>query len=117
MRFKVDNNLSTEVVDLLRSLGHDAERAHEEGLSSAPDDRLLAAAVAEGRVLITLDVGFGDIRVYPPSTTAGIIVLRPPYEDIPVILALVMRLANLLPTESPDGHLWVVDEHRVRIHE
>jgi hypothetical protein len=117
MRFKIDNNLSTEVVDLLRSLGHDAERAYEEGLSSAPDERLLAAAVAECRALITLDVGFGDIRVYPPSAAAGIIVLRPPYEDIPVILSLVTRLAALLPKESPDKHLWIVDEHRVRIRE
>jgi len=117
MRFKIDNNLSTEVVDLLRSLGHDAERAHEEGLSSAPDHRLLAAAVAECRALVTLDLGFSDIRVYPPSAAAGIVVLRPPYQDLPVILSLIVRVAALLPEESPDKRLWIVDAPRVRIHD
>ena len=81
MRFKVDENLPLEVADLLRAAGHDAEGVHEEGLSGAPDQQVLAAAVSERRTLVTLDLGFADIRSYPPGQSLGIIVLRPASQD------------------------------------
>jgi hypothetical protein len=36
---------------------------------------VVAVAAAAGRVLISLDVGLGDIRAYPPGSHAGIVVL------------------------------------------
>ena len=117
MRFKVEENLSGQVVRLLRGAGHDAEGVREEGLAGAADACVLAAATAEGRALVILDLGFGDVRAYPPCASAGIIILRPPSQDRPTVLSLPMRTVALLPEESPGKRLWIVDAPGARIHD
>ncbi|HRH86907.1 MAG TPA: DUF5615 family PIN-like protein [Rubrivivax sp.] len=62
LRFKLDENLPRRVEPALRDLGHDVETALSERLGGADDPVVLAACVAEGRILITLDLDFSDIR-------------------------------------------------------
>jgi predicted nuclease of predicted toxin-antitoxin system len=81
MRFKVDENLPHEATDLLLSVGHDAMRVLDQRLGGTPDSDLYAICQQEGRVLMTLDLDFSNIRAYPPGESAGIIVLRPVNQD------------------------------------
>jgi predicted nuclease of predicted toxin-antitoxin system len=76
VKFKLDENLPAEVADDLRSVGHDAETVHTEGLTGASDPVVAAAARAEQRVLLTMDKGLADVRAYPPGQHAGIVLLR-----------------------------------------
>lgn len=76
MKLKLDENLPSRAINVLRALGHDVETAVEEGLAGEDDPVLLAAATSEGRLLVTMDRGLGDIRAYPPGTHAGILVIR-----------------------------------------
>ena len=69
----------------------------------------------EGRALVTLDTDFADLRTYPPGRTAGIIVLRLRRQDRAHVLETIRRLVPPLTTETLAGHLWIVDEDRVRI--
>jgi hypothetical protein len=69
----------------------------------------------EGRALLTLDRGLGNIREYPPVEYPGIVVLRVRNQEIDTILALIRRLIELLETRPLAGTLWIVDEYRVRI--
>jgi predicted nuclease of predicted toxin-antitoxin system len=86
--FKIDENLPVETAALLRAAGQDAKTVHDEKLTGA-DDAVLAARVrSEWRVLVTLDLGFSDIRAYPPLDYPGIIVLRSKRQDKPTVLAL-----------------------------
>jgi predicted nuclease of predicted toxin-antitoxin system len=68
MKFKTDENLPSEVVDHLRLAGFDAMTVVERRLSGAPDARVAAVCHDEGRVLVTLDLDFADIRAHPPGT-------------------------------------------------
>ena len=61
MKFKVDENLPTEIAALLRSANHDAITVTDQGLSSANDNTIMDVCSNEGRVLITLDLDFSDI--------------------------------------------------------
>ena len=61
---------------ILTSAGHDVDTVTQEGLIGTPDQDVVAAATAAGRILISLDRGLGDIRAYPPGSDAGIVVLR-----------------------------------------
>src|SRR4051812_16734074 len=45
----------------------------EEGLSGAEDPVVLDAALAAGRVLFTLDKGIADLRRYPSTQHAGVV--------------------------------------------
>ena len=60
--FKVDENQPSEVLDLLRGARHDASSVKEEGLCGAPDDVVARVCRDEPRTLVTLDLGFGDVR-------------------------------------------------------
>jgi len=77
MRFKLDENLPYRAADTFVEAGHDADTVYDEDLAGQPDEVVLAAAVSEGRVLVTLDLDFSDLRAYPIGTHCGIVVLRP----------------------------------------
>ena len=115
MKFKLDENLPELVRVSLSELGHDAHTVAQEGLAGAQDDTVLQACVAEDRILITLDLDFSDIRAYPPGSYPGVWVLRPQKQTFTVIEALVRAGIRLSTVEWVRGHLWVIDEKRVRI--
>jgi predicted nuclease of predicted toxin-antitoxin system len=76
-KLKLDENLSRHLKPSLAALGHEVTTAADENLLSEPDTAVSAAASAEGRMLLTLDVQFADLRKNPPGTHPGIIVFRP----------------------------------------
>jgi predicted nuclease of predicted toxin-antitoxin system len=67
-KFKVDENLPVDVVELLSLAGHDAVSVLDQQLGGRPDPLLASVCQHEGRALVTLDLDFADIRTYPPSS-------------------------------------------------
>lgn len=65
---KLDENVPDSVATVLREAGHDVALARDQQLVGAVDERVLSVAASEGRVLVTLDRDFTDIRRRP---TAG----------------------------------------------
>jgi hypothetical protein len=117
VRFKLDENLPAEIVELLGSHGHQVATVLEEGLSGEDDERIAEKARAEQRGIITADVDFANVRSYPPAQYAGIIVLRPRPQGRRALLALARELPPLLRSQSPAGKLWIVEPGRLRIHQ
>jgi len=114
LRFKVDQNLPTEYTGLLRQFGYEADSCDDEGLGSADDRTISERARAEGRVLVTLDLGFADIRAYPPPEYLGIVVIRSKFQDKVTLLSLLRRLLPVLQKRPPQGQLWIVESDRIR---
>ena len=117
LRLKLDENMPQRAESALRDLGVDVETARSEGLAGATDPVLLAACTAEDRVLVTLDLDFADMRVYPPGSHPGIWVLRPARQTFNAILSLVHSGIRLASVERTSGQLWVIDQRQVRIRE
>ena len=115
MLFKVDENLHPDVVVLLQQYGHEAVSVRGQGLRGASDHVIANVCKGEGRALLTLDLDFSDIRAYPPDQFHGLIVLRIANHGRPYVLRVVERFLVLLNREPLAGHLWIVEEHRVRI--
>lgn len=113
--FKVDENLPTEVAELLRQDGHDAMTVYEQQLGGRPDTDISEVCKAETRALITLDLDFSNIRAYPPHEHPGIIVLRLDRQDKASVLSAIASALPLLSHEPLSGHLWIVEADRVRI--
>lgn len=101
-------------VRLMRDLGLEVHRAQDLGLRGAKDREIFLEAQRREAVLVTNDRGFGDVRLYPPSSHFGIIVLK--MEPDPEKVEAVHRvLKHMLQREKGfKGCLFVVDEHKYR---
>ena len=53
--------------------GRDVVRVFELGLATADDDQILATAISQDRVLVTLDEHFGDWAVLPLEAHPGVV--------------------------------------------
>jgi len=115
MKFKIDENLPVEFVDILRAAEHDAVTATQQGLSGASDPQIVQACRAEDRVLVTLDLDFCDVRTYPPGQFPGFMVMRLQKLDKLHLLRVFERAVELLKTNRISHRLWIIEEDRVRI--
>jgi len=115
MKFKIDENLPIEIAELFQKQGYDATTVFQQKLIGAPDNLIASVCQSEKRTLVTLDTDFCDIRTYPPKDFEGIIVLRLESQDKPYLLSVVNQLFSVFSNEPVSGHLWVVEENRVRI--
>ena len=116
-QFKLDENLPSDAADLFMAAEYDVETVLNEELGGQPDHRVIEIAREEGRIFVTLDTDFTDIRQYPPSDFPGIWVVRAHSQGIENILALLRGALAVLESESASKRLWIVEAGRVRIHE
>ncbi|HYM10886.1 MAG TPA: DUF5615 family PIN-like protein [Bryobacterales bacterium] len=73
-----------------------------------PDGHLLGVAQQESRILLTLDKGIADVRMFPPTAFPGIVLFRPNAMGRGEVLKFVRRhLQDVLQLELK-GRLVVV---------
>jgi predicted nuclease of predicted toxin-antitoxin system len=117
VKFKLDENLSPSLAELFTAAGHDTHSVVEQGLGGATDASVLTRCNQESRVLVTFDLDFANIHAYPPGKHAGIVVLRLATQSHAVAASALSRVLALLSSESLMGSLWIVEDHRIRIHD
>ncbi len=114
MKFKLDENLPEDLADLLGSFGQDVATAAKENLSGADDLVILKEAIAEGRLFLTLDLGFADIRKFPVGSHSGIVVFRLHDQRWSAMKKPVERLMKSGLLAQLKQGLAIVDETRIR---
>ena len=92
MRIKVDEDLPKVVARLLRGRGYEAASVIEQRMGGTKDPALWQIIQDEGRFLVTADKGFADVRLYPPGTHAGVLLLRPDQDGIRPIVELLEQV-------------------------
>ena len=115
MKFKIDQNLPTELTTILQQAGHDALTVFQQQLGGAPDPQIVAVCEQEDRILITADLDLSDIREYPPEKHPDFIVLRLKEQTKPRQIALLQRTIPMFATAPLLNRLWIVEEGKVRI--
>lgn len=74
--------------------------------------------IREQRCLVSLDLDFADPIRFPPSQTAGIVILRTGKRSSMALLQwLTKNLLAALRTKSITGRLWIVELNRIRVHD
>jgi predicted nuclease of predicted toxin-antitoxin system len=115
MRFKFDENMPEGLIADIIAIGHDVETCAHEGIAGAGDPAIAAHSQQESRIIVTLDLDFADIRVYPPGTHPGIVVLRSKSPDVYFVQSALARLFATVKEADFLGSLIVVDQSRIRI--
>lgn len=117
MRFLVDEDLPRSTDSLLGQHGHEAVDIRDIGLRGASDAEIAAYAQKHRLCLLSGDIGFGDIRNYPPGKYFGIVVLRLPAKATSATILTLLK-SLLVQTEivnQLNGKLAIIELGRVRI--
>jgi len=115
MKLKLDENLSRHLKPVLISLGHDVLTTADENLLSRPDVEVAACAAREGRMLLTLDIEFADLRKYPPGSHPGIVLFRPTSLGPLSVNRFVERFVRSTDLSVLSGCVAAVEPHGVRV--
>ncbi len=129
MKFKLDENVGLEALEILHKHGFDAMTVPQQSLSGADDNHVAAVCRNESRILVTMDVEFANPVLYPPHLHGGIVVLRAPGRCTSQMILLLMETLcqalltkdepneSMIPLKSPEQHLWIVEPGRVRLYQ
>jgi predicted nuclease of predicted toxin-antitoxin system len=115
LRLKLDENLSRHLKPQLAELGHDVATAGDEGMVGRSDVELGSAANNEGRMILTLDTEFADLRKFPPGTHAGVLLFRPRSMGPLAVNRFVLDFVKSADLNEFAACNVVVDHGRVRL--
>jgi predicted nuclease of predicted toxin-antitoxin system len=115
MKFFADHCAYSVTVRFLRGLGYTVETAKEAFLQVADDTDILQHARDTDAVLLTNDLDFGNILLYPPSRSMGIIVLKISKVTVPEVHAVLRQMLRDIPSDEFRGALFVVDCNKYRV--
>lgn len=115
MKLKLDENIAASAKPRLATLGYDVDTVLDEGLQGKSDDVVWAAAQAEGRVLVTQDLDFSDVRRFVPGTHAGLVLLRLPDAEQWRVGDFVVSTFALAEALTWSGCFVVVTPAKIRV--
>lgn len=115
MKLLVDMNMSPRWAAVLADAGHDVTHWSQLGLAYAPDHEIMAFAAANGYVIFTNDLDFGEILAetnapWPSVMQVRVGNLRPEAIGLKVIAALMQSSNDLA-----EGALVSIDTRKTRI--
>lgn len=117
-RFLIDEDSPKGLVRLLQSHGHDAIHVVTAGLSGYKDPQIAIWAKEQERIIVTRDLGFGNLLTFPLGTLPGVILIRVSEEYIALeIIDLVARFLPMLEQDELQlqGALVVLEPNQFRI--
>ncbi|WP_276624423.1 DUF5615 family PIN-like protein [Syntrophomonas wolfei] len=76
MRFLADMGISQHTISWLHRQGFDAVHLRDENLQRLSDNKVLAKAAMENRVLLTMDLDFGYLVAISKQILPGVIIFR-----------------------------------------
>jgi predicted nuclease of predicted toxin-antitoxin system len=115
MKLKLDENLSRHLKPVLENLNYDVLTVSDQDLLSQDDTAIGKAAKTEGRMLLTLDLEFGDLRKYPPGRHPGIILFRPRSFGPLAVNRFLEEFVRDTDLDQFSGCVVVVDPSKVRV--
>lgn len=114
MSFLLDECLPTAAAAAMREAGHDAVHVTEAGLRGATDRAVMAAAVAERRILLSADTDFGELLATSRDGTPSVVLFRgraTAADRVRVLLDNLDQVADDLLA----GAVVVIGKERIRI--
>ncbi len=114
MRFLLDQSAEARIATFLTNQGHDATRVGRDHPAGLPDERVLAIAYQERRILIANDKDFGELVVRRHHPHAGVVLFRFPLDA--TAQEKIDALARLLVTHATQlDRFLVVSPSGVRV--
>lgn len=114
LKLYLDQMFRIDVAQALAREGYDVLRASEVGQARVDDQEILEKAIAENRILTTLDEHFGDWVVLPLNKHPGVIRLKVNPTTSGNVLSLLLPFLRSQPPSQFKNHLVIISPKRVK---
>lgn len=116
MRFLADMGVSLRVVAWLRAEGHDVVHLRDEGLQRLPNGNIFAKGAEEQRIVLTFDLGFGEIVASSATGFTSVILFRMRNKRTANVIDRLRHVLSVSADALEEGAIIVVEDarHRVR---
>ena len=115
MRFLADMGVSLTTVEALRAADHDTLHLREEGLIRLPDPEIALKAAAEGRIVLTFDLDFGDILAAARSEAPSVVIFRLRNQTPAAVNPRLFRVIDDCAGELASGAIVIVEDEGYRV--
>lgn len=112
--FLLDVGISPKIINLLVELGHKANHTASVGLEKASDSEILDYAIRNDLIVITSDLGFGNLAVLEKRPIPGMIILRLNNPNAEQMLSSIRRVLTSKRIEEIRRSVTVVLPFQIR---
>lgn len=107
--------ISLRTVDWLRELGHDVVHLRDRGLQKLPDDEILALALVEQRVILSIDLDFAQLLAVSKRALPSVILFRLGNENYDEINQRLIEVLNNCQQDLATGAIVSVNNETFRV--
>lgn len=107
--------VSFRTVQWLRESGHDAIHVREYGMHQADDALILSRGKQEGRIVLTMDLGFGYLLTISRQQFPSLIIFRLEDESSDNLNRKLQMIFNHHLDDLEAGSVLSVGERRIRV--
>jgi len=116
LKFVVDEDMPRSVAHGLRDRGYEVLDVRDCGLRGRSDDEIFNLAQKEGAIILTGDMGFGNLLRFPLGSHSGIVLVRFPNEiSVSELNHQINKAFNLLDEHDFKGNLIILEPGKIRI--
>jgi len=116
MKFLIDEDMPRSTAAVLRAAGHEARDVRDCGLRGASDQEVFESARQSGAVVLTGDLGFGNLHKYPLGTHNGLFIAHFPNEiSTEELNRHVAEAIKVLTEADYGGNLIILEPGKIRI--
>jgi len=115
MQLFADESTPYNLIQHFRNSGIEVITVKEKGLSGAEDEKVLKFAVDNKLTLLTADLDFGNILLYPPATHLGVIVIRYSPRVTIQLLKVIDAFVGSYKNEDLEKSLIIIDKSKYRV--
>jgi len=116
LKFVIDEDMPRSTANVLRTKGYEALDVRDLGLRRKSDDEIFKFAQKEKAVILTGDLGFGNLLHFPIGSHSGIVIAHFPNEvSTSELNNQIVKAFKPLSKIDFKGNLIIIEPGKVRI--
>jgi predicted nuclease of predicted toxin-antitoxin system len=116
VKFLIDEDMPRSTVEVLNQADHDASDVRDCSLRGRSDQEVFGFAQETGAIVLTGDLGFGNLQKYPLGTHHGIFICHFPNEvSTKEMNGQLAEALKMLSEADYRGNLIILEPGRIRI--
>ncbi|MDA8214200.1 MAG: DUF5615 family PIN-like protein [Nitrospiraceae bacterium] len=116
LKFVIDEDMPRSTARVLKDRGYEVLDVRDCGLRGRSDEEVLKFAQQQGAVILTGDMGFGNLLHFPVGSHFGIVIVHFPNEvSTPELNNQILKVFDNLDETDFKGNLIIIEPGKVRI--